>query len=347
MRGRGAPRRRTSGAQGRRSARGRIAVLGVTSALRGHLRVARAARARARRGARARLRAEPARAEPQPRRDGAHRLHGAGDREPRRGARPARRRGGAAGGRATRSSSPRRRAAPTSRGLRPAAAPAPRRRVRAGARRRRRPGDAHGAGARARAVRALRPRRSSGSTRRACCSTTPRRRASPARTCSALGHRRIAFVAGTPTVRVTPELEHGLADGDGGRAGRRAARRGRRVQRGVRPQAHPRAAARRRGADGADRGQRPGRARRPAGRCASSRLRPGRDISLVCAENPPTLRVLDPPVAAISWDYRRVGRTLAELLLQRLAGGPAERVVVRATFVPGESCAPPSAARVA
>jgi DNA-binding LacI/PurR family transcriptional regulator len=49
----------------------------------------------------------------------------------------------------------------------------------------------------------------------------------------------------------------------------------------------------------------------------------------------------------MSWDYRRVGRALAELLLDRLAGGPAERVVVRATFVPGESCAPPSAARVA
>ena len=76
-------------------------------------------------------------------------------------------------------------------------------------------------------------------------------------------------------------------------------------------------------------------------------LRPGRDMSLVCAEEPPTLLLLDPPIAAIRWDYVEVGATLARLLLRRLEGGPAERVVVPTTFVPGETCAATAAARVA
>ena len=161
-----------------------------------------------------------------------------------------------------------------------------------------------------------------------------------------LGHRRIAFVAGTPTVRVTPEVEHGLRLAMEGvpdaellvEDGEFSEEYGRkRTLELLCSEAAPTALI-------------AGNAQLAHGvlqALRELRLRPGRDISLVCAEDPPTLRVVDPPVAAMSWDYRRVGRALAELLLDRLAGGPAERVVVHATFIPGESCAPPSAARVA
>ncbi len=63
------------------------------------------------------------------------------------------------------------------------------------------------AGAPRRALRAL--RQAGRVARRVVRAARPRRprHASPARTCSRLGHRRIAFVAGTPTMRVTSEVE--------------------------------------------------------------------------------------------------------------------------------------------
>jgi LacI family transcriptional regulator len=67
------------------------------------------------------------------------------------------------------------------------------------------------------------------------------------------------------------------------------------------------------------------------------------DVSLVCAEDPPALRLLDPSIAAIRWDFAEAGRALAELLLRRLEGGAAERVVLRTSFVPGGSCGAPRA----
>ena len=216
----GAPRRGTSGAQGRRPARGRVAVVGVTSAVRGHLGVAPSC-ASACAAAALELGYEPNLLARSLSRGatGLDRVHGAGDREPRRGARPARRRGRAAGGGLRPRHRHRRGPRRPRRGLRAAAAPAPRRRVRAGARRRR----------------ATRRRATELERVQVPCVLYDRQvewldascvlldHAPSARVAGAhllsLGHRRIAFVAGTPTVRVTPELEHGLRTGDGGRAG--------------------------------------------------------------------------------------------------------------------------------
>ena len=80
-----------------------------------------------------------------------------------------------------------------------------------------------------------------------------------------LGHRRIAFVAGTPTVRVTPEVEHGLRLAMEGvpdaellvEDGEFSEEYGRKRT--------LRAAVRRGAADGADRRQCPARPRRPPG----------------------------------------------------------------------------------
>jgi LacI family transcriptional regulator len=159
----------------------------------------------------------------------------------------------------------------------------------------------------------------------------------------ALGHRRIAFVAGMPTMRTTPEVEAGL------RAGLAATDEATLlIDHGDFTADHGREATMRLLS-----GPNPptalvaGNGQIAHGVIEALRdlgLRTGDDVSLVCAEDPPALRLVDPPVAAIRWDFGQAGRTLAELLLRRLDGGPAERVVLGTSFVPGASCAPPKSA---
>lgn len=161
-----------------------------------------------------------------------------------------------------------------------------------------------------------------------------------AATLARLGHRRVAFVAGRPTMRTTSEvaagLRTGLAEAGAGEL---------HVEAGDFTLEHGHEATLRllQGPD-APTALVAGNAQLAHGVIAALRelgLRPGREVSLVCAEEPPTLLLLDPPVAAIRWDYVEVGATLARLLLRRLEGGPAETVVVHTTFVAGGTCAPP------
>jgi LacI family transcriptional regulator len=161
-----------------------------------------------------------------------------------------------------------------------------------------------------------------------------------------LGHRRIGFVAGAPTMRTTTEVATGLGavleDVDGATL---------QVAEGAFTAEHGRASA-----IALLQGAEPptalvaGNAQIAQGVIVALRelrLRPGHDVSLVCAEDPPMLRLLEPSVAAIHWDFALVGRRLAGLLLKRLAGEPPERVVLPATFLPGDSCARVAASAVA
>jgi LacI family transcriptional regulator len=158
----------------------------------------------------------------------------------------------------------------------------------------------------------------------------------------ALGHRRIGFVGGIPTMRTTSEVESGLrealADVEG--AALLADRRDFTVE-------HGRAStARLLGLPDPPSALVAGNTQIAHGVIEALRdhgLRLRDDISLVCAEDPPALRLLDPSIAAIRWDFAAAGRALAELLLRRLDGGPAERRVLRTSFVPGHSCGAPRA----
>jgi len=68
----------------------------------------------------------------------------------------------------------------------------------------------------------------------------------------------------------------------------------------------------------------------------------GGDISLVTCDDVPASLLYRPPIASIARDTVGLGRSAAELLLQRLRhDGPPERVVLPTTFIPRESCAPP------
>ena len=280
---------------------------------------------------RARLRAEPPGAEPQPRCDRAHRVHGARDREPRRGARAARRRGRAAGGRLRARVRHRRGPRRPRRGLPARAAPAAHGRLRDGARRRRGPRDPEQL-ERVTCRACSTTARSSGSTRRACCSTTrpSARDAGGARCCAPRpSPRRVRRRARRPCA-TTSEVERGL------RAGLRRACRTRSCRSRPATSRRSTAASARvellrgpRRADGARRGQRPGRPRRDAGAARAAAAAGPRRLAGVRggAADPAAGR---PAGRRHQLGLRRGRRARSrELLLQRLEGGPAERVVVR------------------
>ncbi len=64
-------------------------------------------------------------------------------------------------------------------------------------------------------------------------------------------------------------------------------------------------------------------------------------VSLVTCDDVPINELHSPPLAAIERDVTEIGRTAAELLLRRLAGGQAETVRLPTRFVPRASCAAP------
>lgn len=71
-------------------------------------------------------------------------------------------------------------------------------------------------------------------------------------------------------------------------------------------------------------------------------LRVGRDLSLVTCDDVPASQVFSTPIASISRDVVGMGRTAAELLLQRIADdSEAEHVVLPTTFTARASCAAP------
>lgn len=69
----------------------------------------------------------------------------------------------------------------------------------------------------------------------------------------------------------------------------------------------------------------------------------GTDVSLITCDDVPLSGLYQPPLASISRDTVGLGRTAAELLLNRLADPPgdAERVVLPTVFTPRASCAAP------
>jgi LacI family transcriptional regulator len=71
-------------------------------------------------------------------------------------------------------------------------------------------------------------------------------------------------------------------------------------------------------------------------------LRPGRDLALVTSDDSPLAELFTPPIAVVTRDNVRIGRTAAELLLRRLNGQAEPEIVVLPTgFVPRPSCSPP------
>jgi LacI family transcriptional regulator len=71
-------------------------------------------------------------------------------------------------------------------------------------------------------------------------------------------------------------------------------------------------------------------------------LRVGHDISLVTCDDVPLSELYEPAIASIGRDTVGLGRTAAELLLQRLVDdAPPETVVLPTVFTPRPSCAPP------
>lgn len=71
-------------------------------------------------------------------------------------------------------------------------------------------------------------------------------------------------------------------------------------------------------------------------------LRVPTELSLATFDDQPLLGLLDPPVDVVVRDPPAFGRTAAELLLRRLAGGEPETVLVQPRFCRRGSSAPPS-----
>jgi LacI family transcriptional regulator len=75
---------------------------------------------------------------------------------------------------------------------------------------------------------------------------------------------------------------------------------------------------------------------------AARGLHVGSDLSVVTCDDIPLAELFTPPIATIIRDNILIGRTAAELLLRRLNGRTEpETVIVKTTFVPRASCAPP------
>jgi LacI family transcriptional regulator len=71
-------------------------------------------------------------------------------------------------------------------------------------------------------------------------------------------------------------------------------------------------------------------------------LAPGRDVSLVTCDEIPLSELFRPPIAVIQRDNRDLGRRAAELLLGAISGAEPRSDVLKTTFVPRASCAPPA-----
>ena len=66
------------------------------------------------------------------------------------------------------------------------------------------------------------------------------------------------------------------------------------------------------------------------------------DMSLVTCDEVDLSELHAPPIAAVARDTLQLGRTAAELLLERLTGGEPRTILLPTTFVPRASCGPAS-----
>lgn len=64
------------------------------------------------------------------------------------------------------------------------------------------------------------------------------------------------------------------------------------------------------------------------------------DLSVVTCDEVDVSTLHDPPIAAVGRDIRLVGRTAAELVIERLTGGPPRTVLLPTNFIPESSCGP-------
>lgn len=71
------------------------------------------------------------------------------------------------------------------------------------------------------------------------------------------------------------------------------------------------------------------------------RLRIPKDVSLVTCDRIPLAEFLEPALATIERDTRKLGHSAAQVLLEVLQGAAPRRVVLPVNFVPGQSCGPP------
>jgi LacI family transcriptional regulator len=67
------------------------------------------------------------------------------------------------------------------------------------------------------------------------------------------------------------------------------------------------------------------------------------EVSLVTCDDVALAEFLQPPLATVSRDLYAIGRTAAELLLERIAGHPPRRITLPTGFRPEQSCLPPRA----
>lgn len=73
----------------------------------------------------------------------------------------------------------------------------------------------------------------------------------------------------------------------------------------------------------------------------------GRDISLVTCDDVPLGELIQPPIAVVRRDTQEFGRRAAELLLEAIAGGEPQTVLLPTEFVPRPSCVAPTIATFA
>ena len=71
-----------------------------------------------------------------------------------------------------------------------------------------------------------------------------------------------------------------------------------------------------------------------------NRMRVPDDVSLVTCDEVDLSELHDPPIASVARDMRLLGRTAAELLLERLAGGVPRTILLPTTFTARPSCGP-------
>jgi len=75
-------------------------------------------------------------------------------------------------------------------------------------------------------------------------------------------------------------------------------------------------------------------------------LRPGRDIGLICFDDPPWAAFIDPPISVVAQPAYRIGEQAAHLLVERLgdkAGQPRRVVLGTDLIIRGSSVQPPAA----
>lgn len=156
----------------------------------------------------------------------------------------------------------------------------------------------------------------------------------------ALGHQRIALVAGSPHVRPTRERINALEDALASHPGVAG-----QVRSGAFTETHGRAATRELLG-----GRRPPTAIIAGGNqilvgvlgeLSARKLRIPKDISLVTCDDVPLAKFFTPALAMITRDPYEMGAVAARLLLDRLGGGDAETVILPTTFAPASSCAAP------